>query len=44
MPAGTFDIFVSMGANDGTPKIALPLPDSDNHLRYKLGAIEVTGE
>ena len=41
MPAGTFDIFVSVGARDGAPKIALPLPEADGHRRYKLGRIEV---
>jgi len=44
MPTGIFDVFVSIGTDDGTPKIALPLPDGDNHRRYKLGTIEVTAE
>jgi len=41
LPAGAFDVFVSVGAADGTPRIALPLPEGDGHRRYKLGAIEV---
>lgn len=41
MPTGTFDVFVSIGADDGTPKIALPLPDADNNRRYKLGIIKI---
>lgn len=44
MPLGTFDMFVSVGQRDGTPVIALPLPDDDGHRRYKLGSIEVTAE
>lgn len=42
MPAGEFDVFVSVGARDGTPRIALPLPDADGHRRYKLGRITLT--
>ncbi len=44
MPAGSFDVYVSVGARDGTPKIALPLPDGDGARRYKLGRIEVPTE
>ena len=44
MPAGTFDVFVSVGDRDGTPEIGLPLADGDGHRRYKLGSLEVTGE
>jgi hypothetical protein len=44
MPPGMFDVFVSVGARDGTPKIALPLPQEDGHRRYKLGSIEVFPE
>jgi hypothetical protein len=40
-PLGSFDVFVSVGLRDGTPKIALPLPDDDGHRRYRLGKIEV---
>jgi hypothetical protein len=41
MPAGTFDLFVSVGRRDGTPVIALPLPGDDGHRRYRLGTMEV---
>jgi len=38
---GTYDVFVSVGKRDGTPMIALPLPDGDGQRRYKMGTIEV---
>lgn len=38
---GTYDVFVSVGKRDGTPVIALPLPDDDGQRRYKLGMIEI---
>ena len=41
MPAGDFDVFVSVGLRDGTPKIALPLADGDGHRRYRLGRVKV---
>ena len=41
MPAGAFDVFVSVGQRDGTPVIALPLPHGDGHRRYNLGQLEV---
>ena len=41
MPAGEFDVFVSVGLRDGTPKIALPLADGDGHRRYRLGRVKV---
>ena len=44
MPTGAFDVFVSVGQRDGTPKIALPLPEHDGHRRYKLGKIDVLPE
>ena len=44
MPAGAFDVFISVGERDGTPRIALPLPNGDRHRRYKLGNIEITAE
>jgi hypothetical protein len=44
MLTGTFDVFVSVGQRDGTPKIALPLPEHDGRRRYKVGKIEVTKE
>jgi hypothetical protein len=39
---GTYDVFVSVGKRDGTPQIALPLPEGDGQRRYKLGRIRVT--
>ncbi|HNY86688.1 MAG TPA: DUF4832 domain-containing protein [Candidatus Hydrogenedentes bacterium] len=41
LPAGEYDVFVSVGRRDGTPVIALPLADADGHRRYKLGKISV---
>lgn len=43
-PAGEFDVFISLGLRDGTPKIALPLPDDDGHRRYRLGRIQVLNQ
>jgi len=39
--SGKYDIYISVGTVDGTPKIALPLPDSDGRRRYKLGRLQV---
>ena len=39
--SGTYDVFVSVGQRDGTPVIALPLPDDDGQRRYRLGKIEL---
>jgi len=39
---GTYDVFVSVGRRDGTPTIALPLPDEDGQHRYKIGRVELT--
>lgn len=39
--AGTYDVYISVGKRDGTPVIALPLPDDDGQRRYKLGVVEV---
>jgi hypothetical protein len=41
MRTGTFDLFVSVGRRDGTPVIALPLPDGDDRRRYRLGKMEI---
>ena len=38
---GTYDVYVSVGARDGTPAIALPLPDGDGQRRYRLGTIRM---
>jgi hypothetical protein len=36
---GIYEVFVSLGARDGTPMIALPLANHDGHRRYKVGQI-----
>jgi hypothetical protein len=38
---GTYDVHVSVGARDGTPAIALPLPDGDGQRRYRLGTVRL---
>lgn len=38
---GTYDIYVSIGTRDGTPKIALPLAEHDGQRRYKVGQIQL---
>lgn len=39
--AGEYDVFVSVGERDGTPKIALPLSDDDGQKRYKVGKMKL---
>ena len=34
---GTYDVYVSVGRRDGTPVIALPLPNDDGQRRYHIG-------
>ena len=41
IPEGTFEVFVSVGEADGTPRIELPLPESDGNRRYRLGKIRL---
>ena len=41
MPKGAFDLFISIGNQDGTPRIALPLEGDDGQRRYRLGTITV---
>ncbi|NLS97159.1 MAG: DUF4832 domain-containing protein [Planctomycetaceae bacterium] len=41
--AGTYDVFVSVGQLDGTPRIALPLEGDDGQRRYRVGTIAVEG-
>jgi len=36
---GTYDLYVSVGGQDGTPVYELPYPDNDGKRRYKIGAI-----
>ena len=38
---GTYDLFISVGQRDGTPRIALPLAGDDGRRRYRLGRIEL---
>jgi hypothetical protein len=38
---GSYEVYVSVGTRAGTPEIALPLPDSDDSRRYRLGALKV---
>jgi hypothetical protein len=38
---GRYGVFISVGTETGTPKLALPLPDDDGQHRYRLGAVEV---
>jgi hypothetical protein len=41
---GTYDVFVSVGQRDGTPRIALPLAGDDGQRRYRLGSIALVEE
>ena len=38
---GTYEVFISVGDRDGTPRLALPLKEDDGHRRYRLGAISL---
>ncbi|HUT91011.1 MAG TPA: hypothetical protein VMY37_16025 [Thermoguttaceae bacterium] len=38
---GQYDLFISVGRRDGTPRIALPLSGDDGRRRYRLGRIEL---
>jgi len=38
---GECAVYVSVGTQTGTPRIALPLADNDGHLRYRLGSVNV---
>lgn len=40
--AGAYDVFVSVGSRDGTPRISLPLSGQDGQRRYKVGQIKLT--
>ena len=42
MKAGHYSLFVSVGAVDGTPQIALPMAGNDGQHRCRVGTIEVT--
>jgi Domain of unknown function (DUF4832) len=41
MAKGLYDLRVSVGDRDGTPRIALPLPGDDGHRRYPLGKMQL---
>ena len=38
---GTYQLYISVGTKTGTPKLALPLPDSDGQKRYRLGTLKI---
>ncbi|MCA9425947.1 MAG: DUF4832 domain-containing protein [Candidatus Omnitrophica bacterium] len=38
---GDYRLFVSVGALDGTPQIALPYENADGHRRYELGRVHI---
>jgi hypothetical protein len=38
---GVYDVLISVGQRDGTPRIALPLEGDDGQRRYRLGKIEL---
>lgn len=38
---GDCEVFVSVGLQDGTPVLALPLDGDDGHRRYRLGTLAV---
>jgi hypothetical protein len=39
---GTYDMFFSVGKQDGTPVYELPYDESDGHKRYRAGKITLT--
>ena len=39
---GAYDVFVSVGARNGTPRIVLPLAGHDGRRRYRVGQIKLT--
>lgn len=44
LKGGKYDVFISVGARTGTPRIALPLGDGDGQRRYRLGTLAVCGD
>lgn len=40
---GTYQLFISVGERDGTPRIALPLANDDGQRRYRVGTITLQG-
>jgi hypothetical protein len=41
---GDYDVYVSVGQRDGTPRIALPIAEDDGQRRYKMGRISLQAE
>jgi hypothetical protein len=41
---GRYQVFVSVGQRDGTPRIALPLTGADGQRRYRLGSITLSNQ
>jgi hypothetical protein len=41
---GRYQVFVSVGQRDGTPRIALPLTGADGQRRYRLGSITLSDQ
>lgn len=39
---GTCEVYISIGRRDGTPTLALPLPNDDGQRRYRVGRIVLT--
>ena len=39
---GAYEVYISVGDRDGTPRLALPLKEPDGHRRYRLGAVKVS--
>lgn len=44
LKCGAFDVYVSVGTQTGTPRLALPLPEGDGQRRYRLGTLRVIGD
>ncbi|MGD0088904.1 MAG: DUF4832 domain-containing protein [Planctomycetota bacterium] len=44
LAAGKYSVFVSVGTQTGSPRIALPLEGHDGQRRYAIGAVEVLGD
>jgi hypothetical protein len=40
--AGMYEVYISVGDRDGTPRLALPLSDGDGHRRYRIGTVIIT--
>ena len=41
LPPGKYDVFLSVGLDDGTPVFELPLDNDDGQHRYRIGKIDV---